>query len=194
MDIRRRIYKLVYTQCHKLLDPTSQAFTKHSPVVTEEDLIAFSNDQGMDGRVVQTIRSDPVDLVNIKKEDKAPMIFLQIGTGGLDFDNDEVSENMTGELFYALLRVMARQPPISSYTFETSAAMQLLTIRDQLEYVLDVSVFRGLMTERAGYKQPSFVYNCSIVATETLEGLAPGFEAIDWRFAVQLHKQTQRYQ
>ena len=86
-----------------------------------------------------------------------------------------------------------RQPPIMQYTFETSAAMQLLKIRDQLEYVLDVSVFRGLKNERVGYDYPSLVWSSGIVATETLEGLAPGYEAIDWRFAVILHKQKQRY-
>ena len=193
MDIRRKIYRLVYTQCHKLLDPNSEAFKKHQPTVTPADLLAFSDENGMDGRIVQTIRSDPVDLVNIKRDEKSPMIYLELGTGGLDFDNDEVSENMTGEIFPVLLRIVARQPALADYTFETSASMQLLAIREQLEYVLDVSVFRGLKSERVGYNLPSFVYKCAIVSTETLEGLAPGFESVDWRFAVQVHKQTQRY-
>ena len=191
-DLRNKIYRLTFDQCLKLLHPDSTLFGKESPNVTHDNLLDFINSEGEDGRIVQSVRSGSPDLVNMKLDNKTPIIFMEMGTGGEDFDAPYITQNMEGEMFYIILRVVVRQPNISSYTYEKSAPVQLLTIREQLEYVLDVIHFRGLKSARNGYTMPSFVYNSKIVATEALEGIAPEYDSADYRFAVEMHKQSQR--
>ena len=216
-DIRNKIYRTVFNQCLKMLHPSSDAYeywktrdidandqiielTDEETSVLQalennelETLIAMSDDLGMDGRLVRDIRSGSPDLANINPNDNLPILFLEIGTGGFDFDEERIEARMRGELFHVIIRCVVGKPDhFDGPVWAETAPVQLLKIRAQLEYLLDISVFRGIQATRIGYELPSIVYSCGIVSMESLEGMPAGFDCQDWRFVVEFHKMSER--
>lgn len=197
MDIYNLCYQKVYTQCLKLLDPASDAFALHQPTLTDEELELLDA-----GRIVKDVRSGSPDLANINQRSgqqfPLPILFLEIGTGGIDFLHPSLANAMKGELFHVKIRCVIDKPPMSKMyetpeaRYEDSAPVKLLKIRNTLDYLLDISVFRGLRSTRVGYDFPSLVWECGIMAMESLEGLPASFDALDWRFVAEIHKQATR--
>ena len=192
MDIYNHCYKKVHDQCLKLLDPDSAAFSLHQPTLSNEELELLD-----DGRIVKDVRSGSPDLATFQQrsgqEFPLPILFLEIGTGGLDFLHPSIANAMKGEVFHVKIRCVVDKPSITdAYSYESSAPVKLLKIRNQLDYLLDISVFRGLRSERIGYDFPSLIWDCGIMAMEALEGLPASYDAIDWRFVAEIHKQKLR--
>lgn len=192
-DIYNKVYKKIHDQCLKMLDPDSDAFALHQPTLTNEELEVLA-----DGRIIKDVRSGSPDLANINQRTTGqqfplPILFLEIGTGGLDFLHPSIANSMKGEAFPVKIRCVVDKPPITdAYSYEASAPVKLLNIRNQLDYLLDISVFRGLRSERIGYDFPSLIWDCGIMATEALEGLPASYDAIDWRVVFEIHKQKLR--
>ena len=213
-DIRNKIYRKVFTQCLKMIPP--QYRDKNGDIVdtpaygyykdkdaddfperieiTEEELIALSDADGMDGRIIKDIRSGSPDLANISMgKESLPILFLEIGTGGLDFEEERIEQRMRGELFHVIIRTVVGKPSeLKGPVWKESAPVQLLTIREQLEYLLDISVFRGILATRVGYELPSIVYSCGIMSSESLEGMPASYDAMDYRWICEFHKQIQQ--
>lgn len=191
-DIYNVVYKKVHDQCLKLLDPDSDAFALHQPTLSAEEL------EVLEPRFVKDVRSGSPDLANINQRTTGqqfplPILFLEIGTGGLDFLHPSIVNAMKGEAFFIKIRCVVDKPSITDgYSYENSAPVKLLKQRSQLDYLLDISVFRGLRSERIGYDFPSLIWDCGIMATEALEGLPASYDAIDWRFVAEIHKQKLR--
>jgi len=192
-DIFNKCYKKVHDQCLKLLDPDSDAFALHQPTLSAEELDLLE-----DGRIVKDVRSGSPDLANINQRTTGqqfplPILFLEIGTGGIDFLHESIANSMKGEAFHVKIRCVVDKPSITdAYSYEASAPVKLLKIRNQLDYLLDVSVFRGLRSQRIGYDFPSLIWDCGIMGMEALEGLPASYDAIDWRFIAEIHKQKLR--
>ena len=185
-DIYNLLYKKVHDQCLKLLEPNSEWFTFHELTLTDEELEVIE-----DVRIIKSVKSGSPDLANIK--DDLPVIYLELGTGGIDFIHESIANQMKGELFHVKIRVVVPKPSLAdTYDYAKSTPVTLLAIRHSLEYLLDTSITRGLSASRIGYEFPSRVWQSGIIATEALEGLPPSYDAIDWRFVAEIHKQAMR--
>jgi len=225
-DIYNKVYKKIYEQCLKLLDPRSPAYELHRPMLTSLDkevLEAFNiedgeiqidengrvlknedseliNEDGVvlnDKRTLKDVRSGSPDLANINQragqQFPLPILFLEIGTGGIDFLHPSIANSMKGEVFHVKIRCVVDKPSITdAYSYEASAPVKLLKIRNHLDYLLDLSFFGGLRSERIGYDRTSLLWNIEIMATEALEGLPASYDAADRRVIAEIHKQKLR--
>lgn len=171
------------------------------PALSDQEIMVFDND-GDDSRVITDVVSGSPDLMQIHQlletEDVVlPIMFLEAGPCvplPPQVTEKKVELSMRGEVFTIIIRVVVdKQSFTTRPRFEESTPVELMRIRNQLDYLLDPSVFRNLIkASRIGYSRSSIVMDCCIHETEPLEGLHSTIDAIDLMFDIELHKQVIR--
>ena len=96
-----------------------------------------------------------------------------------------------GESYPVVLRLVvhqASQPP-----YEKSNPVIIARVREQLDFFLDGTHFRGLSADRIGYQFPSVALTAGITAAYNLEAIATPWEVYDFRLEVIFKRQKEMY-
>ena len=125
-----------------------------------------------------------------------PALYIANGTESLEIQAGSGLGNLlgiempyVGESYPVVLRLVVNQgiaPP-----YEKSNPVIIARIREQLDYILDATYFRGLRADRIGYRFPSVVITAGITASYNLEAIATPWEVYDFRLEVIFKRQKE---
>lgn len=203
-DVRTQIFRQTFYQCLKLLDPTSEAYAEETSVDRDNPLIVSDADKAALGeRVVQSVVAGTWPLrsllIGTDVDDEPdplpglyPVIFVDLGTdslmdeaGAKDRATQMIDDNQIFEL--VVLTVVYQE---DNYNYENSNPLQLLRIRNQLDYVLNRQNFTSIHTLDVDNILPSAVHNCYIRETEPkmLNVVSP-YDIIESSFVCEIDRQ-----
>ena len=195
--IRKKILDLTFKQCLKLLEDDTVAYkryfmdpdvSKRPPARSENEDVALA----ASGAFLENVQMGSFPLAHVTRLTRLPALYVANGTetveGGASA-RDPALPNVI-ELFPIVLRLVVNQGVEPAY--DESNPIIISQIREQLDYFLDVTVFKQITDKRRGYKIPSSVQSASIVASYNLEGIATPWEVFDFRFEVSFQRQRAR--
>lgn len=201
-DIRTQIYHRTVYQCLKLLDPESAEYAKETSADSDNPLVLSANEESALGeRVVQSVVSGTwplrslligVDGVPDAFPDLYPVIFIDLGMDSI-MDDAGATDRATqlrddNQLFELVILTVVYQE--DNYNYANSNPLQLLRLRNQLDFVLNRQNFTSIHTLDADNILPSAVHNCYIRQTEPkmLNVVSP-YDIIESSFVCEIDRQ-----
>jgi len=134
------------------------------------------------------------NLMDINEQNLLPALFLEAGSNAHERGFPGMESAKEGEVMPVVLRLWMREPKpseLSDVAYRDSNPIFIAQMREQLDYLLDPSEFKGISMIRIGYTLPSSVYDCGITSSYTMQGIRAPFECIDFRFEVIFSKQKE---
>ena len=193
-DIRNLILETIFNQSLKLLRPGSTDFDIHTP---EPD----DHEESMLTRFPPLLEYVQMGGVEIRDETpervtRHPALYIANGTESLEIQAGSGLGNLlgiempyVGESYPVVLRLVVNQGIAPAY--DKSNPVIIARIREQLDYFLDATYFRGLRADRIGYQFPSVVITAGITASYNLEAIATPWEVYDFRLEVIFKRQKE---
>ena len=201
-DVRTQLFHRTVYQCLKLLDPTSAAY--QAEISTDRDdplVISAADESALGARTVQSVVSGtwPLRSLLIGGDDIPdalpelyPVVFIDLGVDSL-MDDAGATDRATplrddNQLFELAIFTVVYQE--DDYNYENSNPLQLLRIRNQLDYVLNRENFTMIHTLDSDNILPSAVHNCYIRQTEPkmLNVVSP-YDIIESSFVCEIDRQ-----
>ena len=193
-DIRNQILQTIFDQCIKILHPNSREFKKYAPEHDglEKQMLSQSP------AILEHLEMGGVELKTIETVSQTPALYIANGTESLEIPRGSGLGNILGieapyigESFPIVLRLVVNNG--NKPVYEKSNPVVIARIREQLDFFLDATHFRGLSADRVGYQFPSVALTAGITASYNLEAIATPWEVYDFRFEVIFKRQKELY-
>ena len=200
-SIHEFIYKTVYDQVSKIVDPASSY--KRNQSLDDDESSFLANRQILK----QVLSGSPQlqDIANMPDE-VLPAAFIELGLNPNPFQGEEGVRHlsMNREFFNVIVRIVVKKPvgqrtsadtdydAYSNRIFDESTPVQLLNIRHTLDFMLDNINFWAKSVEREGYEINPKIWNTYLTGGLTLQGWHPTHDAADFRFTAEVEQQKTR--
>ena len=193
-DIRNLILDTIFNQCVKLLAPHSNAYKRHSPELDGIEVSMLSQLPP----VLEYLQMGGIELSETTGVTLTPALYIANATESLEIPQGSGLANFlgietpfVGESYPVVLRLVVHQP--SEPPYEKSNPVIIARVREQLDFFLDGTHFRGLSADRIGYQFPSVALTAGITASYNLEAIATPWEVYDFRLEVIFKRQKEMY-
>ena len=193
-DIRTLILETIYSQCQKLLNPRSGVFKKYRPEFDDQEKSMLS----MYPPLLEYVQMGGIELSETTGVTLTPALYIANATESLEVPQGSGLANFlgietpfVGESFPVVLRLVVHQA--SEPPYEKSNPVIIARVREQLDFFLDGTHFRGLSADRIGYQFPSVAMTAGITAAYNLEAIATPWEVYDFRLEVIFKRQKEMY-